>query len=93
MASNKRMARPVDERIPPNVRKVLVAVLGVDEVELTPDSKLVDDLGADSLDLVELSMALEEEFGVSLPEHVVEPWALATIAELLASLTKAGAKV
>jgi acyl carrier protein len=46
--------------------------LGVDVDKLTPESSLLDDLGADSLDVVELIMALEEEFGVKVPDDDVE---------------------
>jgi acyl carrier protein len=46
--------------------------LGVDAEKLTPESSLLHDLGADSLDVVELIMALEEEFGLKVPDHDVE---------------------
>jgi acyl carrier protein len=52
------------------VKKVVVEQLGVDEKEVVPTARFVDDLGADSLDLVELVMAFEEEF--STPSHKVE---------------------
>lgn len=52
------------------VKKVVVEQLGVDEKEVVPTARFVDDLGADSLDLVELVMAFEEEF--SSPSHKVE---------------------
>ena len=52
------------------VKKVVVEQLGVDEKEVVPTARFVDDLGADSLDLVELVMAFEEEF--SNPSHKVE---------------------
>ncbi len=52
------------------IKKVTVEQLGVEETEVSPQSKFVEDLGADSLDLVEFIMALEEEF--STPEHKVE---------------------
>jgi len=54
------------------VKAVVVDQLGVDEDEVTEDSAFVDDLGADSLDIVELVMALEEEFGVSIPDEQAE---------------------
>jgi acyl carrier protein len=44
----------------------------VDETEITPDSHFIDDLGADSLDTVELVMALEEEFGIEIPDEDAE---------------------
>ena len=46
--------------------------LGVDEEEVTPDASFVDDLGADSLDTVELVMALEEEFETEIPDEEAE---------------------
>jgi acyl carrier protein len=46
--------------------------LHVSEDEVTPDSKFVDDLGADSLEVVELIMALEDEFGISIPDEDAE---------------------
>jgi len=54
------------------VKAVVVDQLGVDEDEVHEDSAFVDDLGADSLDIVELVMALEEEFGVSIPDEQAE---------------------
>lgn len=54
------------------VREVLVEELGLDEAEVTLDATLVEDLGADSLDCVELAMALEEEFG--LDEIPTDAW-------------------
>ena len=51
------------------VRKIVVEQLGVKEDELKNDASFVDDLGADSLDTVELVMALEEEFGIEVPEE------------------------
>ena len=46
--------------------------LGVDEAEVTIDSTFIDDLGADSLDIVELIMAFEEEFNVEIPDDIAE---------------------
>jgi len=53
-------------------RKCAVEVLSVEEARIVPDAKFGDDLDADSLDLVELVMALEEEFGVEVPEEELE---------------------
>ena len=50
------------------VKNIIVEQLGVDEEEVTEDASFVDDLGADSLDTVELVMALEEEFGLEIPD-------------------------
>ena len=54
------------------VKSIIVEQLGVDEEEVTPDASFVDDLGADSLDTVELVMALEEEFGHEIPDEEAE---------------------
>ena len=54
------------------VKGIIVEQLGVDEEEVTPDASFVDDLGADSLDVVELVMAFEEEFGVEIPDDDAE---------------------
>ena len=54
------------------VKSIIVEQLGVDEEEVTPDASFVDDLGADSLDTVELVMALEEEFETEIPDDEAE---------------------
>jgi len=54
------------------VKKIIVEQLGVDEDEVTPDASFVDDLGADSLDTVELVMAFEEEFSIEIPDEDAE---------------------
>ena len=50
------------------VKSIIVEQLGVDANEVTPEASFVDDLGADSLDTVELVMAFEEEFGIEIPD-------------------------
>ena len=62
------MSATIEEK----VKKIIVDQLGVDEVEVTPEAKFIDDLGADSLDTVELVMALEEEFGIEIPDDAAE---------------------
>ena len=54
------------------VKKIIVEQLGVADDQVTPDASFVDDLGADSLDTVELVMALEEEFDVEIPDEQAE---------------------
>ena len=54
------------------VKKIIVEHLGVDEAKVTDEASFIDDLGADSLDTVELVMAFEEEFGVEIPDDAAE---------------------
>ena len=58
----------VEER----VKQIIVEQLGVDEAEVTPKASFVDDLGADSLDTVELVMAFEEAFDIEIPDEQAE---------------------
>ncbi len=60
------------EQIFDKVKEIIVDQLGVEEDEVTPESSFIDDLGADSLDIVELIMALEEEFGLEIPDDEAE---------------------
>ena len=54
------------------VKEIIVEQLGVDPSEVTPEASFIDDLGADSLDTVELVMAFEEEFGIEIPDEEAE---------------------
>ncbi|HET8668061.1 MAG TPA: acyl carrier protein [Terriglobales bacterium] len=54
------------------VKQIIVEQLGVDEAEVTPNASFVDDLGADSLDTVELVMAFEEAFDIEIPDDDAE---------------------
>ncbi|KQT32805.1 acyl carrier protein [Sphingomonas sp. Leaf412] len=54
------------------VKKIVVEHLGVEAEKVTEDASFIDDLGADSLDIVELVMAFEEEFGVEIPDDAAE---------------------
>ena len=54
------------------VKSIIVEQLGVDAEEVTPEASFTDDLGADSLDIVELVMAFEEEFGIEIPDEDAE---------------------
>ncbi|TET08777.1 MAG: acyl carrier protein [Candidatus Atribacteria bacterium] len=54
------------------IKKIIVDQLGVDEGKITEDSSFIDDLGADSLDIVELIMAFEEEFDIEIPDEDAE---------------------
>jgi acyl carrier protein len=60
------------EPVADRVKKIIVDQLGVEEDLVTPEASFVDDLGADSLDTVELVMALEEEFGLEIPDEEAE---------------------
>jgi acyl carrier protein len=67
----------VEER----VKKIIAEQLGVEEEEVTPEASFVEDLGADSLDTVELVMALEEEFEIEIPDEDAEK--ILTVAKAL----------
>ena len=60
------------EPVADRVKKIIVDQLGVEEDLVNPEASFVDDLGADSLDTVELVMALEEEFGLEIPDEDAE---------------------
>ena len=62
------MASSTEEK----VKQIIVEQLGVDESEVTPTASFIDDLGADSLDTVELVMALEEHFDIQIPDEDAE---------------------
>jgi len=60
--------KPIDQR----VKEIIVEQLGVKADQVTPEAKFIEDLGADSLDTVELVMALEEEFSIEVPDEQAE---------------------
>jgi len=64
----QRMAASVEDK----VKQIIVEQLGVDAAEVTHTASFIDDLGADSLDTVELVMALEEGFGIEIPDEDAE---------------------
>jgi acyl carrier protein len=68
------------------VKEIIVEQLGVNAEQLVPEAKFVEDLGADSLDTVELVMALEEEFGKEIPDEEAEK--LTTVGEAIAYVEK-----
>ncbi len=72
----------MSDNIETQVVDVIVEQLGVDREKVTPDAKLIDDLGADSLDTVELVMTLEERFSVDVPDEDAEK--LRTVSEVVA---------
>ncbi|MDP9195954.1 MAG: acyl carrier protein [Pseudomonadota bacterium] len=61
------------------VKKLVVERLGADEAKVVPNAKFTDDLGADSLDIVELVMAFEEEFSIEIPDDAAEK--IATVSD------------
>jgi acyl carrier protein len=61
-----------DKSIEEKVKDIIVEQLGVNPEQVTPEASFIEDLGADSLDIVELVMAFEEEFGVEVPDEDAE---------------------
>jgi len=61
-----------EKTIEQRVKAIITEQLGVNPDQVTPDAKFIEDLGADSLDTVELVMALEEEFGQEIPDEEAE---------------------
>lgn len=78
MAEEQVVMSSVEER----VTGIVVEQLGLDSDKVHPESKFVDDLGADSLDTVELVMALEEEFDIEIPDEEAEK--ITTLREAIA---------
>ena len=71
------------------VKKIVVEHLGVEEAKVTDNASFIDDLGADSLDTVELVMALEEEFGVEIPDDAAE--SIQTVGDAVKFIEKSAA--
>ena len=71
------------------VKKIIVEQLGVDENEVTPEASITDDLGADSLDQVELVMAFETEFNIDIPDEEAEK--IKTVGDAVARIDQATA--
>ena len=74
------------------VKKIVVDQLGVNEADVTIDSTFIDDLGADSLDIVELIMAFEEEFGVEVSYEELEK-KVKTVGDAIEFLREQGADI
>ena len=68
------------------VKKIVVEHLGVEEDKVTESASFIDDLGADSLDTVELVMAFEEEFGIEIPDDAAE--SIATVGDAINFIEK-----
>ena len=71
------------------VKKIIVEQLGVEENEVTPEASITDDLGADSLDQVELVMAFETEFGIDIPDEEAEK--IKTVGDAVAKIDSVNA--
>jgi acyl carrier protein len=78
------MATKLEER----VKEIIVEQLGVNAEQVTPEASFIDDLGADSLDTVELIMAFEEEFGAEIPDEDAEK--LSTVGKVIEYLKSKG---
>ena len=61
-----------EKSVEDRVKEIIVEQLGVNQEQVKPEAKFIEDLGADSLDTVELVMALEEEFGIEVPDDQAE---------------------
>ncbi len=72
------------------VKKIIVEQLGVEEAEVTPEASITDDLGADSLDQVELVMAFETEFGIDIPDEEAEK--IKTVGDAVTKIDASSAK-
>jgi acyl carrier protein len=70
------------------VKEIIINELGVDPEKVTPEASFVEDLGADSLDTVELVMAFEEEFGIEIPDEDAEK--LQTVGDAIAYMKSKG---
>ncbi|MCX5614187.1 MULTISPECIES: acyl carrier protein [Bombella] len=76
----------MSNEIADKVKKIVVEHLGVEEDKVKPDASFIDDLGADSLDTVELVMAFEEAFSVEIPEDAAEK--IATVNDAIEYISK-----
>lgn len=74
--------------VSPKVKEIIVEQLGVDPEKVKPEASFIDDLGADSLDIVELVMAMEEEFDLEIPDEDAEK--LKTVQDVASYLQKKG---
>ena len=79
-----------DKSIADRVKEIIVEQLGVNPDQVTPEAKFIEDLGADSLDTVELVMAFEEEFGAEIPDEDAEK--LQTVGDVTKYIEERGEK-
>lgn len=76
----------MSESVEAKVREIIINELGVEAEKVTPEASFVEDLGADSLDTVELVMAFEEEFGLDIPDEDAEQ--MRTVGDAISYLSK-----
>jgi len=79
-----------DKPIADRVKEIIVEQLGVNPDQVTPEAKFIEDLGADSLDTVELVMAFEEEFGAEIPDEDAEK--LQSVGDVIKYIEERGEK-
>jgi acyl carrier protein len=79
-----------DKSVADRVKEIIVEQLGVNPDQVTPEAKFIEDLGADSLDTVELVMAFEEEFGAEIPDEDAEK--LQTVGDVIKYVEERGEK-
>jgi acyl carrier protein len=79
-----------DKSAADRVKEIIVEQLGVNPDQVTPEAKFIEDLGADSLDTVELVMAFEEEFGAEIPDEDAEK--LQTVGDVIKYIEERGEK-
>jgi acyl carrier protein len=79
-----------DKSVADRVKEIIVEQLGVNPDQVTPEAKFIEDLGADSLDTVELVMAFEEEFGAEIPDEDAEK--LQTVGDVTKYIEERGEK-
>jgi acyl carrier protein len=79
-----------EKSVQDRVKEIIVEQLGVNADQVTPEAKFIEDLGADSLDTVELVMAFEEEFGAEIPDEDAEK--LQTVGDVIKYIEERGDK-
>jgi len=86
----KEEEQMAEKSIADRVKEIIVEQLGVNPDQVTPEAKFIEDLGADSLDTVELVMAFEEEFGAEIPDEDAEK--LQTVGDVVKYIEERGEK-
>jgi acyl carrier protein len=86
----KQEEQMAEKSVADRVKEIIVEQLGVNPDQVTPEAKFIEDLGADSLDTVELVMAFEEEFGAEIPDEDAEK--LQTVGDVVKYIEERGEK-